>query len=51
MKTFDTRLRGLHAKAVESIMSRAVSAPKLSKIQRNLTKKGENITTYIRKVI
>lgn len=51
MKVFETKLRGFHAKTVENIMSRTVSAPKIVKIARPPAKKGDNITTYLRKVM
>ena len=51
MKVFETKLRGNHAKAVENIMSRSLSAPKLNQYCKAQSKKGDNITAYLRKVI
>lgn len=51
MKVFETKIRGFHAKTVENIMSRTISAPKLDKSCKSPVRKGDNIATYLRKVI
>lgn len=50
MKVFETKIRGFHAKTVENIMSRTISAPKLDKTCKSPARKGDNIATYLRKV-
>lgn len=50
MDVFEAKIRGFHARAVENIMAKSSGFSKVEPREKPMKPKGDNITTYLRKV-
>lgn len=50
MEVFEARIRGFHARAVQNIMAKSTGFTKLQPKEKPIKPKGDNISTYLRKV-